>query len=83
MLDVILIPLSEPHVDHDSRFQGIRTLSRYAFDQSDLPTSQEALRCIANALLLKPNTRQILVDMEYAPKAATKLKVCLGFSRMT
>lgn len=53
---------------------GIRTLSRYAFDTSDLPTSQEALRCIANALLLKPNTRQILVDLDYAPKAAIKLK---------
>ena len=81
MLVTILISFSESHIDHRSRFQGIRTLSRYAFDQSDLPTSQEALRCIANALLLKPNTRQILVDLEYAPKAATKLKVCAKFSQ--
>ncbi|KAH7135487.1 guanine nucleotide exchange factor synembryn-domain-containing protein [Dendryphion nanum] len=55
---------------------GIQTLCRYAFEGNDLPSSQEALRCIANALLLKPSTRQILVNLGYAPKAAMKLRVC-------
>ncbi|KAF2796199.1 hypothetical protein K505DRAFT_271919 [Melanomma pulvis-pyrius CBS 109.77] len=53
---------------------GIRTLSRYAFEGSSSQTSQEALRCIANALLLETKTRQILVDLGYAPNAAEKLK---------
>lgn len=53
---------------------GIQTLSQYAFDSSSTTTSREALRCLANALLLKPETRQILVDMGCAPKAAEKLK---------
>ncbi|ORY04127.1 guanine nucleotide exchange factor [Clohesyomyces aquaticus] len=53
---------------------GIRTLSRYAFESENAQTSQEALRCLANALLLRPPTRQILVDLGYAPKATEKLK---------
>ncbi|KAF2468540.1 uncharacterized protein BDR25DRAFT_265275 [Lindgomyces ingoldianus] len=53
---------------------GIRTLSRHAFESNDSKTSQEALRCLANALLLQPKTRQSLVDLGYAPKAAEKMK---------
>ncbi|KAF2243776.1 hypothetical protein BU26DRAFT_523364 [Trematosphaeria pertusa] len=53
---------------------GIRTLCRYAFDESHVQVSQEALRCIANALLLQQKTRQILVDLGYGPKAADKLR---------
>ncbi|TID20883.1 guanine nucleotide exchange factor [Venturia nashicola] len=53
---------------------GIQTLSQYAFDSSSTTTSREALRCLANALLLRPETRQLLVDLGYAPKAAEKLK---------
>ncbi|RDI85990.1 hypothetical protein Vi05172_g4004 [Venturia inaequalis] len=53
---------------------GIQTLSQYAFDSSSTTTSREALRCLANALLLRPETRQILVDLGCAPKAAEKLK---------
>ncbi|KAH7562514.1 hypothetical protein BM1_02034 [Bipolaris maydis] len=41
---------------------GLRTLGQYAFQGSTTPASQEALRCIANALLLQPKTRQILSD---------------------
>jgi hypothetical protein len=53
---------------------GIRTLCRYAFDSADVQASQEALRCLANALLLQPKTRQMLVDLKYGPKAAERLK---------
>ncbi|KAF2197513.1 hypothetical protein GQ43DRAFT_444195 [Delitschia confertaspora ATCC 74209] len=53
---------------------GIRTLCRYAFDNSNVQVSQEALRCLANALLLRSEARQILVNLEYASKAAEKLK---------
>ncbi|KAF1845185.1 uncharacterized protein K460DRAFT_366072 [Cucurbitaria berberidis CBS 394.84] len=53
---------------------GLRTLGRCAFDGETTPASQEALRCIANALLLVPKTRQILVDLGHGPHAADKLK---------
>jgi hypothetical protein len=53
---------------------GLQTLSQHAFDSSSTTTSREALRCLANALLLRPDTRQTLVDLGCAPKAAEKLK---------
>jgi precorrin-6B methylase 2 len=52
----------------------LRTLGRHAFERDDLQSSQEALRCLANALLLVPSTRQMLVDLGYGPKAAQKFK---------
>jgi hypothetical protein len=58
-------------------------LCRYAFESRDIPTSQEALRCIANALLLEPKMRQILVDLEYAPKAAERFKACSSHCRVS
>ena len=42
--------------------------------------SQEALRCIANALLLQPKARQILIDLGHGPDAAGKLKASLQWS---
>lgn len=57
-------------------FQGIHTLCQYAFENSDVETAQEALRCIANALLLEPRMRQVVVDLGFAPKAADRLKAC-------
>jgi hypothetical protein len=39
-----------------------------------MKTSQSALRCLANALLLRANTRQIFVDLGYEQKACNKLK---------
>lgn len=42
--------------------------------EQDTAVSQEALRCIANALLLQPKARQILVDLGHGPHAAEKLK---------
>ncbi|KAG9193882.1 hypothetical protein G6011_03917 [Alternaria panax] len=53
---------------------GLRTLGHHAFDGKTTPASQEALRCLANALLLQPKTRQILVDLGHGPHAADKLK---------
>ncbi|KAF2136233.1 uncharacterized protein K452DRAFT_302920 [Aplosporella prunicola CBS 121167] len=53
---------------------GIDTLARYGFFNSTAVTSREALRCLANALLLQPHTRQELVDLGFADKAAEKLK---------
>ncbi|KAF2193345.1 hypothetical protein K469DRAFT_712087 [Zopfia rhizophila CBS 207.26] len=53
---------------------GIRTLACYAFKSTNSQISQEALRCLANALLLEVKTRQILVNTGYAPNTAEKLK---------
>ena len=56
-------------------FQGVRTLCQHGFDGNSLHTGRLALRCLANVMLLKPETRQIFVDLGYAPKAAECLKV--------
>jgi hypothetical protein len=53
---------------------GIKTLGKYAFESDAATTSREALRCIANALLLRPNLRQVFVDLDFPPKAAEGLK---------
>ncbi|CAG8953904.1 hypothetical protein HYFRA_00010865 [Hymenoscyphus fraxineus] len=54
--------------------EGIETLTRHAFNSPSLTTSRNALRCLANAMLLKPETRQMLVDLGYMSKACGKLK---------
>lgn len=54
--------------------QGIEIISKYALDKENSPASLEALRCLANALLLDEPSRQTFVDLGYAPKAATRLK---------
>ncbi|KAF1984968.1 hypothetical protein K402DRAFT_413641 [Aulographum hederae CBS 113979] len=53
---------------------GITILARHGFESTSQATSQQALRCLANALLLRPETRQIFVDLGYADKAADRLK---------
>ncbi|KAF2853285.1 hypothetical protein T440DRAFT_487726 [Plenodomus tracheiphilus IPT5] len=53
---------------------GIGTLGQYAFSGETTAASQEALRCLANALLLVPRTRQILVDLGHGPSASDMLK---------
>ncbi|KAF3038224.1 hypothetical protein E8E11_000953 [Didymella keratinophila] len=53
---------------------GLRTLGRYAFTEKDVLVSQEALRCVANALLLQPKARQMLVDLGHGPDAAERFK---------
>lgn len=50
-------------------------MSRYGLDKASDATSREALRCLANALLLNVPARQIFVDLGYAPRAAERLKV--------
>jgi hypothetical protein len=54
--------------------EGISTLAQHAFDSTSQSTSREALRCLANSLLLKEPPRQMLVDCGAAPKLAEKLK---------
>ena len=54
--------------------QGIETLTKHAFNSSSATTSRNALRCLANSLLIKPETRQIFVDLGYEAKACSKLK---------
>ncbi|KAF2804648.1 uncharacterized protein BDZ99DRAFT_467335 [Mytilinidion resinicola] len=53
---------------------GIEILARYGFESSNSATSREALRCLANALLLQPKTRQMFVDLGFGDKAAEKAK---------
>ncbi|KAH8588702.1 guanine nucleotide exchange factor [Bisporella sp. PMI_857] len=54
--------------------QGIETLSCHAFNSPSLTTSRNALRCLANAMLLKPNTRKIFLELGFETKACNKLK---------
>ena len=55
--------------------KGIETLCEYGFDVAELEVSQEALRCLANAMLLQEAPRQYLLDLEYGDKAAQRLRV--------
>ncbi|TKA77070.1 hypothetical protein B0A49_03431 [Cryomyces minteri] len=54
---------------------GIETLAGQALDRDLSDASREALRCLANALFLREQMRQILVDLGYAGKAAQRLKI--------
>jgi hypothetical protein len=54
--------------------QGISTLAHYGLDSKEVVSSREALRCLANALLLNESSRQTFIDMDYAGKAAERLK---------
>jgi hypothetical protein len=55
--------------------KGINTLCSYGFNKKGSEVSREALRCVANALLLDEPTRQTFVDLDNGPKAAEMLKV--------
>lgn len=54
--------------------QGITTLTRHAFEASATSTSHNALRCLANAMLIKPEARQMFVDLGCESKACEQLK---------
>ncbi|KAI5241813.1 hypothetical protein E4T43_05186 [Aureobasidium subglaciale] len=54
--------------------KGIETLCEYGFDVAELDVSQEALRCLANAMLLQEAPRQYLLDLGYRDKAAQRLR---------
>ncbi|KAI6367642.1 hypothetical protein MCOR25_004864 [Pyricularia grisea] len=53
--------------------EGISTLAAHSFDGSSDTTSRNALRCLANAMLLQPSCRQELVGLGYHIKACAKL----------
>ena len=50
---------------------------KYGVDGETAEVRRTALRCVANALLLDANMRQIFVDIGYAGKLAEDLKVLL------
>ncbi|KAL2376448.1 hypothetical protein RJZ90_007508 [Blastomyces dermatitidis] len=54
--------------------EGIKVLAYYGCEGKSSTVSREALRCLANALLLKPSMRQIFVDLGHGPNLAEKLK---------
>ncbi|CAD0100720.1 unnamed protein product [Aureobasidium mustum] len=54
--------------------KGIEILCEYGFDVAELEVSQEALRCLANAMLLQEAPRQYLLDLGYGDKAAQRLR---------
>jgi hypothetical protein len=45
-------------------------------NDSDRSSAREGLKCLANALLVVPRTRQIFVDLGFAEVAAAKFAVC-------
>jgi hypothetical protein len=54
--------------------QGVEVLARHAFNSPSYNTSRNALRCLANAMLLRPATRQMWVDLHYEAKGCQRLK---------
>lgn len=53
---------------------GIEILGHYAFDGYPAATCQEALRCLANALLLLPQTRTFSIELELDKKSTQRLQ---------
>ncbi|KAK3341276.1 guanine nucleotide exchange factor [Lasiosphaeria hispida] len=54
--------------------KGIETLTRHAFNEPSSATSRNALRVLCNALLLKPETRQLFVSLGQEGKACSQLR---------
>ncbi|KFY91989.1 hypothetical protein V500_04382, partial [Pseudogymnoascus sp. VKM F-4518 (FW-2643)] len=54
--------------------QGIETLTRHAFNSPSFTTSRNALRCLANAMLLDPSARAWFVELHYEIKLCQRLK---------
>ncbi|PLB54648.1 hypothetical protein P170DRAFT_470100 [Aspergillus steynii IBT 23096] len=54
--------------------EGIEVLAKYGVDGDTVDTRRAALRCVANALLLDPNMRQLFVDTGHGGKLAEMLK---------
>ncbi|KAL1998986.1 hypothetical protein VTN02DRAFT_5231 [Thermoascus thermophilus] len=54
--------------------KGMEILVKYGADGETLDVRRAALRCVANALLLDPEMRQIFVDTGYGGKIAERLK---------
>lgn len=53
---------------------GVKVLGHYAFGDYPSAIRQEAMRCIANALLLLPQTRQFSLNLELDRKATDALR---------
>ncbi|KAI8724612.1 hypothetical protein NCS52_00030800 [Fusarium sp. LHS14.1] len=54
--------------------KGVVTLMHHAFYSPSTKTAREALRVLVNAMVLKPETRQIFVDKEFDRRACKDLK---------
>ncbi|KAM6530789.1 hypothetical protein FSOLCH5_000285 [Fusarium solani] len=54
--------------------KGISTLLPHAFYSPSTKTAREALRVLVNAMVLKPETRQIVIDQGFAKRACGELK---------
>ncbi|KAL7939178.1 guanine nucleotide exchange factor [Trichoderma chlorosporum] len=54
--------------------EGISMLLRHGFNSASGDTSRAALRVLANSMLLKPETRRMIVDQGFAIKACERLK---------
>lgn len=54
--------------------KGIEILTHHSFHSTSPTTSKAALQCLANALLAKPCTRQMFVDLGYSERAVGRLK---------
>lgn len=54
--------------------EGIEILTKHGLERDPSPSSLEALRCLANAMLLNSQARQIFVNLGYSGKAAERLK---------
>ncbi|KOS23338.1 Synembryn-like protein [Escovopsis weberi] len=62
------------HADPIFTTEGISMLLRYGFDGPACDTARAAQRVLANAMLLRPETRQIFVDKACAAKACSELE---------
>ncbi|KAB8078360.1 guanine nucleotide exchange factor [Aspergillus leporis] len=54
--------------------KGMEILAKYGVDGESVDIRRAALRCVANALLLEPEMRQLFVDTGHGGKLAEKLK---------
>lgn len=54
--------------------EGIKTLAGHAFNSSSKTTSRNALKCLANTMLLRAETRQMFVDLNLEDKFYDKMK---------
>lgn len=55
--------------------QGMKILCQLSYEARFLDSSREALKCLANVLLIESKTRPMIVTLGYADKAAIKLRV--------
>ena len=55
--------------------QGMKILCQHSYEARFLDSSREALKCLANVLLIESKTRQMIVTLGYADRAAIKLRV--------